>query len=71
MATITRRMEAVLTNLNQDFKNLYCKEDFEHKIYALKLAENKSNKPSIQKELFQMFDNCDINYERGKRCELL
>ena len=63
--TITRRLDSVIDNLQSEFQTLYCKGDFIAKMEALKLAGNQSDRPSKLKKLFEMFDACEIKYERG------
>lgn len=64
--TITRRMESVLDDLENEFRVLYTREDFEHMMDALEAAGNRSDRPSKLKMLFRMFDKCGITYEKGK-----
>lgn len=64
--TITRRMDSVLDGLQREFRSLCDKADFEGKIEALKKAGTKSDRSSKLRKLFDMFDMCGIEYERGK-----
>ncbi len=64
--TITRRMDAVLNELQDEFNSIYCIEDFESKLEALKQAGSKSGRSSRLRSLFDLFDRCGIEYERGK-----
>ena len=64
--TITRRMDAVLDGLQDEFKALCDRADFESKLTALEKAGAKSDRASKLKSLFAMFDMCGIEYERGK-----
>ena len=64
--TITRRMDSVLDGLQSEFRSLCDKADFEGKIEALKKAGAKSDRSSKLRKLFDMFDMCGIEYERGK-----
>lgn len=64
--TITRRMDSVLDGLQSEFRSLCDKADFEGKIEALKKAGDKSDRSSKLRKLFDMFDICGIEYERGK-----
>jgi hypothetical protein len=64
--TITRRMDGVLDGLQSEFKALYDRADFERKLWAIKKAGIKSGRPSKLRELFDMFDLCGIDYERGR-----
>lgn len=64
--TITRRMDSVLNGLQEEFRVLYSIEDFESKLDALKKAGAKSDRSSKLRKLFDMFDICGIEYERGK-----
>lgn len=64
--TITRRMDSVLNDLEEEFKSLCSKDDFENKLDALKKAWNKSDRSSKLRNLYDMFDVCKIKYERDK-----
>ena len=64
--TITRRMDVVLDGLQDEFKALCDRADFESKLAALEKAGAKSDRASKLKSLFAMFDMCGIEYERGK-----
>lgn len=63
--TITRRMDAVLGGLEEEFRSLYDVSDFEQKLCALKKA-SKSERPSRMKELFELFEACGVSYERDR-----
>lgn len=64
--TITRRMDSVLNGLQSEFRSLCDIGDFESKIDALKKAGAKSDRSSKLRKLFDMFELCGIEYERGK-----
>ncbi len=64
--TITRRIDSVLDGLQSEFKSLCDRADFENKIEALRIAGAKSDRSSKLRKLFDMFDMCGIEYERGK-----
>ena len=68
--TITRRLEGVLNNLNDDYKTLcnsfYSRENFEQKIEEFLCCEYDSHKPSILADLFRMFEIAGIDYQKGK-----
>lgn len=64
--TITRRMNSVLNGLQSEFRSLCDIEDFKSKLDALKQAGTKSDRSSKLRKLFDMFDICGIEYERGK-----
>lgn len=64
--TITRRMDAVLHGLADEFSSLCSRRDFESKLRALQKAWNTSGRPSRLRELFDLFDLCKIPYDRGK-----
>ncbi len=64
--TITRRMDTVLDGLQDEFKALCDRKDFQSKLDALKQAGTKSDRSSKLRKLFDMFDMCGIKYERGK-----
>ena len=64
--TITRRMDSVLNGLQSEFRSLCDIEDFKSKLDALKKTGAKSDRSSKLRKLFDMFDICGIEYERGK-----
>lgn len=64
--TITRRMDYILDDLKDEFKSLCGIEDFENKLYELEQAGNRSDRPSKLKDLYYLFDCCDIYYEKDK-----
>lgn len=64
--TITRRMDSVLNGLQNEFRALCDIKDFKSKLDALKKTGAKSDRPSKLRKLFDMFDMCGIEYERGK-----
>lgn len=64
--TITRRMDSAINGLENEFRTLCDRRDFESKLAALKLAGTNSNRSSKLRELFDLFDLCGIAYERGK-----
>ncbi len=64
--TITRRMDAVLTGLQFDFRALCDIRDFESKLKALQEAGDQSDRGSKLRALFDMFDLCGIPYEKGQ-----
>lgn len=66
MGTITRRMDAVLSGLEDEFKSLCSIGDFKAQLEALKKAGTNSDRPSKLSRLFDMFDSCGIAYERGR-----
>ena len=59
-------MDAILDGLQEDFKALCDRTDFENKLTALKKSGDKSDRPSKLRKLFDLFDLCGIEYERGK-----
>ena len=67
--TITRRMDAVLTGLQSDFRALCDIRDFENKLKALQEAGDQSDRGSKLRALFDMFDLCGIPYEKGQNNE--
>lgn len=64
--TITRRLDSVFDDLDQEFASLCSGEDLAQKMAALKAAGAKSNRPSLLAELFDLLDSCGIPYERGR-----
>ena len=67
--TITRRMDNVFDGLQSEFRSLCDIEDFKAKLLALKKSEGRSDRSSKLRILFDMFDACSIEYERGKDYE--
>lgn len=67
--TITRRMASVLDSLQDEFRGIYGRADFECKINALREAGVRSDRSSKLKKLFILFDRCGIKYERGRNNE--
>lgn len=63
--TITRRLNTVLDELEHEFRAMCDIEDFEHQMHEVKVAR-PSERPSKLRKLFDMFDMCDVPYERGK-----
>ena len=61
---ITRRLEAVLNGLQDEFRSLYTREDFEWAVGELARSEGRSDHSSKKKKLFRMFDCCGISYEK-------
>lgn len=64
--SITRRLAAVVDDLQSEFRVLCDEKDFENKLNALKKAGTKSDRASKLRKLFDLFDKCGIEYERGK-----
>jgi len=64
--TITRRLSSVIDDLDSKLKTLYSINNFEYVIKKLEKCNYESNRPSILAELFEMFDNCNIKYDKGK-----
>lgn len=63
--TITRRMDLAFQGLDREFQSLYDRMDFEKKIEDLKRARGRSNRSGILAGLFEMFEACGIQYEKG------
>lgn len=64
--TITQRLESVFDELQNEFKSLYSIDDFNAKMKALKKAGDKSDRPSVLSELYDMFELSGIGYEEGR-----
>lgn len=62
--SITRRVNTVLTDLQEEFKALYCRRDFQRALANLKRAENRSSYPSRLRVLWDMLEVCGIDYEK-------
>lgn len=68
-ATITRRLENVLSRLDETFQCACTKVDFDMKLDALRAARragNRSSRSSILSGLFVMLNSCGIPYEKGR-----
>lgn len=63
--TITRRLDAVLDGLDETLEGLYTKSDVDRVINRLISVGSKSNRPSVLRVLFNMFDSLGIEYEKG------
>ncbi|MCD8130915.1 MAG: hypothetical protein LUE16_06495 [Lachnospiraceae bacterium] len=64
--TITRRLDSVIHDLEEEFSTLYCAKDIQNCLDRLEGAGNGSDRPSKLKSLFEMLDDCGIPYEKGK-----
>ena len=65
----TERMVSALEKLQDEFVNIYCKEDFDVKLNNLRRAKNTSGWPSRLNELYALLDDCGINYEQNRETE--
>lgn len=65
-ASITRRLESALGGLEDEFRNLYTKEEFSWAVTELKRSAGKSDHSSKLKKLFGLLDRCGISYEKGR-----
>ena len=59
-------MDSVLNGLQSEFRSLCDIEDFKSELDVLKKTGAKSHRSSKLRKLFDMFDICGIEYERGK-----
>lgn len=64
MGTITVRTDRVVSDLEAQFSALYCKDDFEYKLFLLRDKIGYSDFPLQLQELYMMFDACGISYKR-------
>ncbi len=55
----TRKMDMVLTDLEEKFKNLYTKEDFERVFKKLEKSY-ASERPSVRAEIYSMLKDCGV-----------
>lgn len=62
---ITRRLEEVLDALGDEFKAMYCMEDFQQKLNALQWAP-MSRKPELYHSLYAMFEQCGVPCEKNR-----
>lgn len=68
--SITRRVNTVLTNFQEEFKGFYCRADFDTALSQLKKAKNRSSYPSKLAALWDMLENCGIHeYEKTQEAE--
>ena len=65
----TERMVSALEKLQDEFVNIYCKEDFDVKLNNLRRAKNTSGWPGRLNELYALLDDCGINYEQNRETE--
>lgn len=63
--TITRRLDNSLNALQNEFGELICDRDFKRSLQALKQA-SRSERPTRLRNLYLLFDKCEIIYERGR-----
>lgn len=66
ISTITRRTDSVLDGLQNEFKTICTIKDVESKMYFVNAAGSKSDRASKLRKLFDLFDACEISYERGR-----
>lgn len=64
--TITRRLDNTLNDLQTEFKGFYYDEDFHDAVDSLLEAGGSSERNSILRDLYRMFDVCGIAYETGR-----
>lgn len=62
----TKNIIAAIDGLKEELRKVYTYKDFGDKIEELKNAGDKSNRPSILKDLYEMLDSYGISYEKGK-----
>lgn len=67
--TITKKLEAVLDVLDVSLEGMYTREDADRLIKKLLETGSKSNRPSILKRLFTIFDAIGVTYEKGRENE--
>lgn len=63
--TITRRLDAVLNGLEEEFSSFCTREDVESALAAVKKTRGRSDRPSKLRKLFDLLDKRGIPYERG------
>ena len=66
VATITRRLERVLDELEQEFRALYTRDDFDCQIQELRWAEKSSARPSVLARLYRMLEQAGISFEKDR-----
>jgi len=70
IGTITQRLNNVLQTMNDEYENFcapfYESNDFFRKIEQLQTNRQSSAAPSIQAELYRMYDAVGIYYEKGR-----
>lgn len=67
--SITRRLEATLNGLMDEFRAIYDVSDFDRAVAELKRSANRSDHSSKLKRLQKMLDLCGIEYESGQSDE--
>ena len=66
MATITRRLEKVMDELEQEFQALYTRDDFICQLRQLRRAGKSSARPSVLARLYLMLEQTGIPFEKGR-----
>lgn len=66
VATITRRLEKVLDELEKEFLALYTRDDFDCQIQELRWAEKSSARPSALARLYRMLEQSGIPFEKNR-----
>lgn len=62
--TITRAMDIVLDDLDEEIKSIYTRQELDAALQALKAAANTSDGPSKRRALFDIFDACGVSYHK-------
>ena len=64
--SITRRLEASLDGLQEEFRALYTAEDLSRAADELRRSAGRSDHSSKLKRLFGMLELCGVSYERSQ-----
>lgn len=64
--TITSRAETAFCGLEDVFSTMYCRRDFDRVMKHVRLAKGSSRNARFLPKLYEMFDDCGIDYEEGR-----
>lgn len=67
--TITTRIDRAFTGLQEEFRGIYDSNDFEVAIEDVIKAKGRTSYSTKLRNLYEMLDACDIQYEKGKDAE--
>lgn len=67
--TITRRMKSAHNGLGKEFKSLYDRRAFEMALEDLKQVGSTSARPSMLRQLYHLFEACEIRFEKDRENE--
>lgn len=64
--TITSRAEAAFSGLENVFEMMYSRKDFDRVMRQVKTSSPQARATRYLKDLYTMFDDCEIEYEQGR-----